>query len=339
MMLKNGTVDETFLDELMAKVRSRSASDLHLVPGCRPMQRIDGQLIEAGSFFITGDMTERWVKQMLSDEQLGVLQKNKEIDFAGEGIVSGRSRINVFFAGGKYAVAIRLLSREVPTCEDLNLPKAVRSLAELRQGLVLVTGATGSGKSTTIAALLNKINHETGSRIITLEDPIEFVHTSAKSVISQREVGRDTLSFARGLRSALREDPDVIMVGELRDYETAAAALTAAETGHLVLTTLHTADVTTTINRLVELRQEYRQQTRMQLAENLQGVICQQLLRRCSGGRIAAFEILAATEAIRSVIREGKDHLLSSYIQTGSRYGMITMEQYTDELRRQGMLE
>lgn len=329
----------TTLFELLQAARSLGASDLHLAVGRRPMVRLCG-LLEPLKDFVTlseGDLVG--YKGLLPEQAQTQLSELGEADCALVEPAGERSRVNVYREACGYAMTIRLLPKEIPSWEALGLPASVIGFTALAQGLVLVTGATGSGKSTTLASLLNKLNRERPCHIITLEEPIEYRYTSARALVSQREVGRDTRSFASGLRSALREDPDVILVGELRDGETIGTALAAAETGHLVFATLHTRDAVGSINRILDSLPENQAQVRAQLAECLQGVVAQQLLPRADGtGLVAAFEVLLATDALRTMIREGRTHQLSSYLETGSRYGMLTMSASISKLRQQGLL-
>lgn len=324
---------------LVAEARARGASDVHLAAGKLPVMRLDGQLQAMSELPVTAAQLEQSLREVLSEPLLAKLQRSGEVDAALSEAQGGRLRLNAYRQSGSYAVAVRLLADRIPSCEELGLPAAVQQLAALERGLVLVTGSTGSGKSTTLAALVQKINSTRSVHVLTLEDPIEYVYPAGKALINQREVGRDTESFASGLRSALRQDPDVILVGELRDAEAIAIALTAAETGHLVLATLHTQDAVSSVTRLVELLPERQQQVRTQLAECLQAVVCQRLLPRADGhGRAAAFEVLIATPALRNLIREAKTHQLVSYMQTGKQYGMVLMEAYLDSLRQKGVI-
>lgn len=324
---------------LIAVARARGASDVHLAAGRLPVMRLHGQLQAMAETPITAVQLEQSLREVLSERLLAELQRRGEVDAALSEAQGGRLRLNAYRQSGSYAVAVRLLADRIPGCEELGLPAAVQQLAALERGLVLVTGSTGSGKSTTLAALVQKINSTRSVHVLTLEDTIEYVYPAGKALISQREVGRDTESFASGLRSALRQDPDVILVGELRDAEAIAIALTAAETGHLVLATLHTQDAVSSVTRLVELLPERQQQVRTQLAECLQAVVCQRLLPRADGhGRAAAFEVLIATPALRNLIREAKTHQLVSYMQTGKQYGMVLMEAYISSLRQKGVI-
>ena len=276
---------------------------------------------------------------VLPEKQRLLLKKQGECDFACALHSGQRFRVNLYYSGGTLSSAIRIIPGKVPSCQELGLPEAVRRLSALRSGLVLVTGVTGSGKSTTLAALLQEVNRIRAAHIVTLEDPVEYRFVPAKSIIHQREIGNDTETFASGLRAALREDPDIIMVGELRDLETIAVAVTAAETGHLVFATLHTRSASETINRMIDVFPEQQQrQIRVQLAGSLQAVVTQQLLPDRRGGRTAAFEIMIVTAALRNLIREGKIQQMDSYIRTGAQFGMQTMEEAVAELKRNGII-
>lgn len=325
--------------KLLQQARLQQASDLHLTGNQKPMLRWQGK-IQAMSEAVVPQMEIDKALLLLLPECLQTELKRKgEVDCAYTDASGERYRINVYCHAGHYAMAVRLLASVIPDCASLGLPEAVCGFSSLAAGLVLVTGPTGSGKSTTLAALVNTINESRPVHIITLEDPVEYVYQQRRALIHQREIGRDTESFASGMRSALREDPDVLLVGELRDAETMAIALTAAETGHLVLATLHTRDAVSSVNRILDMLPHKQQQIRAQLAQCLQGIVCQRLLPDKSGaGRIAAFEVLVATDALRNLIREGRTHQLQSYLQTGSRYGMITMEDYINKLRKSGLL-
>ncbi len=326
---------EAIIDEAL-KVK---ASDIHLSVGLSPHVRAQGSLrILSLPQLTTADfdsILSQYINVQLRDE----LVRTGEIDCAITSLQGQRCRLNVYCHDGKHAMALRLLPNIPPNAEQLGIPEAVQKFAHLRQGLVLVTGATGSGKSTTLAALIESINITRAAHIITLESPIEYLYTSKQSLIHQREIGKDTLSFASGLRAALRQDPDVIMIGELRDAETIAIALTAAETGHFVLATLHTRDAASSINRILDVLPD-KQQARTQLAECLEGVVCQQLLpQKEDTGRVPAFEVLITTDALRNLIREGRTHQLQSYIQTGKRYGMCTMKDAVAELKNAGIVK
>ena len=318
--------------------RRLGASDLHMTVGGAPMVRLDGYLQQLVPTPVTAAQLAEFVA-LLPDYTRQLLERRGEVDCAWRW-GSERYRLNIYRQREQYAMAVRLLNNVVPECEALGMPPALQAVTELSQGLVLIVGPTGSGKTTTLAALVQRINATRAVHIVTLEDPIEYEYPAGQSLIHQREIGRDTTSFARGLRAALREDPDVILVGELRDSETMAIALTAAETGHLVLATLHTQDVTSSVNRIVDGLQQNQQLVRSQLAESLAVVASQRLLARADGqGRVAAYEVLVATDAVRHLIREGQVHQLQSYLQTGARNGMVTMEESVKSLRRTGIIK
>ena len=318
--------------------RRLGASDLYMTVGGAPMVRLDGYLQQLVPTPVTAAQLAEFVA-LLPDYTRQLLERRGEVDCAWRW-GSERYRLNIYRQREQYAMAVRLLNNVVPECEALGMPPALQAVTELSQGLVLIVGPTGSGKTTTLAALVQRINATRAVHIVTLEDPIEYEYPAGQSLIHQREIGRDTTSFARGLRAALREDPDVILVGELRDSETMAIALTAAETGHLVLATLHTQDVTSSVNRIVDGLQQNQQLVRSQLAESLAVVASQRLLARADGqGRVAAYEVLVATDAVRHLIREGQVHQLQSYLQTGARNGMVTMEESVKSLRRTGIIK
>ena len=276
---------------------------------------------------------------ILPEKQRAALTNLGECDFAYEISSGQRFRVNLYHSSNGVNAAVRIIPKEVPTCSGLGLPETVRRLADLKSGLVLITGVTGSGKSTTLAAILNEINQTRASHILTLEDPVEYKFVPARSLIHQREIGTDTKDFASGLRAALREDPDIIGVGELRDLETISIAVTAAETGHLVFATLHTRSAAETVNRMVDVFPEQQQrQIRIQLAGSLRAVVSQQLLPDRQGGRTAAFEIMIVTSALRNLIREGKTMQMESYIQTGGHYGMQTMEEAVEKLKKERII-
>ena len=323
---------------LIQESRRLGASDLHMTVGGAPMVRLDGYLQQLVPTPVTAAQLAEFVA-LLPDYTRQLLERRGEVDCACRW-GSERYRLNIYRQRDQYAMAVRLLNNVVPECEALGMPPALQAVTELSQGLVLIVGPTGSGKTTTLAALVQRINATRAVHIVTLEDPIEYEYPAGQSLIHQREIGRDTTSFARGLRAALREDPDVILVGELRDSETMAIALTAAETGHLVLATLHTQDVTSSVNRIVDGLQQNQQLVRSQLAESLAVVASQRLLARADGqGRVAAYEVLVATDAVRHLIREGQVHQLQSYLQTGARNGMVTMEESVKSLRRTGIIK
>jgi twitching motility protein PilT len=292
------------------------------------MLRVDGQLLAiSGTEILTEETVEALIFAILDEDQKQILLKDKEFDFSFAFGDLGRFRVNAFHERGNLAAALRLIPNEILTIEQLGLPPIVNKFAEYPRGLVLVTGPTGSGKSTTLAALLHKINMERAAHVVTIEDPIEFTHTSKKSVIVQREVHYDTYSFSAALRSSLRQDPDVVLIGEMRDLETIAAAITIAETGHLVFATLHTNSAAQSIDRMIDVFPPHQQpQVRSQLANILMAICAQRLIPAIGGGRIAAAEILVATPAVRNIIREGKSHQLEAVIQTGAEFGMQSMD-------------
>lgn len=313
----------------------RKASDLHLTAGSPPFLRIDGNLILVEHPPLSSAQTRELAYSILTADQIAAFDKEKELDmsFGLEGL--GRFRVNVFLQRGSVSVAIRLIPFHIPTFDECGLPVSLmEEFGRKHKGLVLVTGATGSGKSTTLAALVNWINHNLQNHIVTIEDPIEYIYANQKAIVDQREVGTDTLSFANALKHALREDPNVILIGEMRDLETIESALTMAETGHLVLATLHTSDCVQTVNRIVDVFPSHQQQqVRTQLSFVLLGVLSQQLIPRATGaGRALAIEILISNPAVRTLVREAKAHQIYSVIQTGQREGMRTMNQSLAEL-------
>ncbi len=316
------------VEELLNLVVSRDASDLHIKVGSPPGMRVDGELRPIGDTVLRPEDTVNLVKQLLSEEQWRVFERDGDLDTSYSIPNVSRFRVNVLTQRRTIGMVIRRIPADVPTIEGLNLPSICRVLAEKPRGLVLVTGPTGSGKSTTLAALVNHVNETRGGHILTMEDPIEFVHADKKCWVTQREIGTDCKDFRGALRRALRQDPDVILVGEMRDLETIALAVTAAETGHLVFGTLHTTSAVQTIGRIVDVfPSEQQQQIRLQLADTLQGVISQTLLPRMNGrGRVAAMEIMRGTAGIRALIREGKTVQIANLIQTGGKDGMLTLE-------------
>lgn len=325
---------ETLLDEVIKK----KASDLHIQVGLPPMLRIDGALVAVnGATPLKEENVETLVYSILDEEQKQILLKDKEYDFSFSFGDLGRFRVNAFHERGNLAAALRLIPNNIPSIEALGLPTVVEKFAEYPRGLVLVTGPTGSGKSTSLASLINKINFEQARHIITIEDPIEYTHTSKKSVVVQREVHYDTYSFSAALRSVLREDPDVVLIGEMRDLETIASAITIAETGHLVFATLHTNSASQSIDRIIDVFPPHQQaQIRAQLANILMAICSQRLLPLIGGGRRAAAEILIANPAVRNIIREGKTHQLEAVIQTGAEFGMQSMDHTLVSLVKSG---
>jgi twitching motility protein PilT len=305
----------------------QGASDLHLSAGERPMLRIHGDIQRIDVAPLTPEDTHRLIFDVMSDAHRRTFQEKLEADFAFALDDTLRFRVNVFTQSRGEGAVFRTIPHKIPKFEDLGLPPVLRQMCDQEKGLVLVTGPTGSGKSTTLAAMLDYINETTPGHILTLEDPIEFVHRPKRSLVNQREVGSQTHSFGAALRSALREDPDVILVGELRDLETISLALTAAETGHLVFGTLHTASAAKTVDRIVDVFPAVQQaQIRTMISESLLGVCTQMLMKRAGGGRVAALEILVGTPAVRNLIREGKTHQVPSAMQVGGKVGMQTME-------------
>jgi len=316
------------IENLLDEVLKRDASDLHLQVDLPPMIRVDGKLAPVPAAPVLDEqMVEALVFTILDEDQKEILLKDKEFDFSFAFGDLGRFRVNAFHERGNLAAALRLIPTQIRSLEELGLPKTVKTFSEYPRGLVLVTGPTGSGKSTTLAAVLDKINTERSEHIITIEDPIEYTHKSKKSVVAQREVHYDTYSFAASLRSSLRQDPDVVLIGEMRDLETISAAITIAETGHLVFATLHTNSASQSIDRMVDVFPAHQQQQiRTQLSNILMGICSQRLIPAIGGGRVAAAEILVATPAVRNIIREGKTHQLEAVIQTGAEHGMQSMD-------------
>lgn len=326
------------LDQLLTPAVRKGASDLLLIAGAPPMLRIAGALTPAGAP-LDAEEIRKLLLPVLTATQNQDLQRARSVDlcFSREGI--GRFRANVHHQRGTLAGSIRLLPEKIPTLESLHLPPLLRKLAEARQGLVLITGQTGCGKSSTLAALLELINTNRRDHVVTIEDPVEFVHANRSCVIEQIEVGRDTPDFATSLRSILRQDPDVILVGEMRDPETISTVLTAAETGHLVLSTLHTNDASQAVSRILDsFPAGHQPQIRQQLSLALLAVVAQQLVPGAAGGRFPAVEILMASSGVRSLIRKGDDHQIYSAISTGRTEGMTTMEQSLAELVRMGRI-
>lgn len=321
------------IQELLDLTIKNNASDLHLLNGIPPSIRIDGNLKYLSNYpNLTSDLLSEMVFSLITPEQKDYLLKNKELDFSfgfGGGTFGnlGRFRTNLYFQRGFLSAAFRFLMPNIRTIEELHLPKILHNFSNLKQGFILVTGPTGHGKSTTIAAIVNEINLNRASHILTIEDPIEYIYPSGKSIISQRELNIDTHSWAQALKSALREDPDVVLVGEMRDPQTVAAAITIAETGHLVFSTLHTNSAAQTIDRIIDsFPTDGQAQIRVQLSGTLKGIISQRLLPAISGGRIPAVEVLIGNSAIANNIREGKTHLIDSVVQTSQDIGMMTLE-------------
>jgi len=328
------------LYEILKKAVELECSDVHISAGIPPFVRKDGDLISLSGEPLSAEQTHQFARALLNDEQWHAFQDRGEIDFSLSIAGLCRFRVSAYRQRGSCSLAIRLINLKIPDFDELGLPPVVQEFARKKSGLVLVTGPTGSGKSTTLAAIVNKINMERAAHIITLEEPIEYLHCHHKSIVNQREVGSDTKSFATGLRAALRQDPDVILIGEMRDLETISIAITAAETGHLVLSTLHTIGAAKTIDRIIDVFPPYQQQqVKFQLSTVLEGVISQQLIpRKDSEGRVAAVEVMVVTPAIRNLIREGKTYQITNAIQTGARLGMRTMDQALLELYNKGLI-
>lgn len=340
-MGKTRPVEDLHIDALLDIVVDRNCSDLHIAVDSPPIVRDDGALKKLNFEKFTPQVTQRMMYEIISDDQIHRFETTLELDFS-YALPKGRARfrVNLYRDRGAVAAAFRLISSRIPTVRELNLPPILEQLTERPRGLILVTGPTGSGKSTSLAAMINKINTDTAVHIITIEDPIEYLHTHKQSLINQRELGQDTKSFNNALRASLREDPDVLLVGEMRDVETISLAITAAETGHLVFATLHTNNAAESIDRMVDVFPPGQQeQIRVQLSNNLVAIISQQLLPRASGkGRIPANEIMIATPAIRNLIREGKTHQIPSTIQTSGGLGMTTMDQALRDLYMKGIV-
>jgi len=325
------------INELLEVMLKADASDLHMKVGTHPMLRVDGKLvIQSNLPRLTPPLMDQIINSMTDDEQRAIYTNDWEHDFAYEFEDKARFRVNIFHQRGTKAAVLRVIPTRVKTMEELRLPKVIVEMCERPRGMILVTGPTGSGKSTTLAAMIDHINSTRSEHIITIEDPIEFVHGNKKSLVNQRQIGADTNAFAAALKSALRQDPDVVLIGEMRDLETISTAITTAETGHLVLATLHTTGAAQTVDRVIDVfPPEQQQQIRMQISSNIQGVISQTLLPKASGkGRVAAFEILVPTGAIRNLIRDGKTYQLPSIMQTSKNLGMITLEQSLADLVR-----
>ncbi len=333
-------IEEVHIDELLRLVVEKRGSDLHLAAGVPPVLRIDGQLYATNYEALTEFEVQRMVYAILTDEQIRLFETDYELDCSYYLRNVSRFRVNVYRDRGAVAGAFRVIPSKIPTVRELGLPLVLEDISRRPRGLVLVTGPTGSGKSTTLAAMIGQINNERSVHIITIEDPIEYLHTHKRSLINQRELGSDTRSFAQALRHALREDPDVILVGEMRDLETMSLAITAAETGHLVFSTVHTNNAAQTVDRIVDVFPPGQQeQIRIQLSNNLEAVLSQQLLPRAgTPGRIAAMEIMIASPAIRNLIREAKAHQITSIIQTSAHHGMQTMDQCLRDMYQRGLI-
>ena len=317
------------MSELFIMMHEKNASDIHITAGATPMLRIDGDLIQTPFEKLTPEMCQTLIFSLMTDAQRQRFEATNELDFAFGIKGMGRLRMNAYRQRGVVGAAIRSIPSKYKTFEELNLPPVVYELMKMTKGLLLITGPTGSGKSTTLASMIDYLNEHRNYHIVTIEDPIEYVHQHKKSIVNQREVGADTESFGAALRHVLRQDPDVILIGELRDLETIGAALNIAETGHLVFATLHTSDASQTINRIIDVFPPHQQeQIRVQLSFVLQGVFAQQLLPMATGtGRTLACEVLIANSAVRNLIREQKIEQIPTIIQTGGKFGMVTMNQ------------
>lgn len=328
------------IQQLLQYVVDKSASDLHLIVGSPPLVRIDGTLLPVpGESVLDAAGVEQLITGVMTVEQKQVFTVNKELDYSFSLGDKARFRANSYFQKGTMATSFRLIPMTIPAIDSLGLPKICHEFVNLKQGFVLITGPTGQGKSTTLAAILEEINQTRRAHIISVEDPIEYVYTSAKAIVSQREVHNDTHSWDISLRSVLREDPDVVLIGEMRDFETIAAALTIAETGHLVFATLHTNSAAQTVDRIVDVFPENQQpQVRLQLSNTLEAVLSQRLLPMEGGGRVVGCEIMLGTPAVKNAIREGRTHMIDNIIMTSSEYGMLTLENSLARLVKEGKI-
>jgi len=326
--------------EMLKEAVNQSVSDIIFSVGAPPVFRIQGSLQHYGDNKLTPEITKKLIYSILNDEQKAQYEEEHELDLSISLKGIGRFRVNVYRQKGHVGAAFRTISESIPTLEELSLPKVVRSFIDYPNGMILVTGPTGSGKTTTLASIINEINMTKPCHIITIEDPVEFVHEHNISIVDQRQMGKDTKTFSNALKYVLRQDPDVILVGEMRDLETIAAAITLAETGHLVFATLHTQSAAQTIDRIVDVFPPYQQeQIRTQLSITLKAVLTQQLLPKANGkGRVAAREIMIMNSAVSNLIREGKTYMITNSIQTGKREGMMTMEDSILDLLKQGMI-
>lgn len=328
------------IKEMLGIAKAAGASDVHITVGIPPKMRVNGKLITMEyERFLPGD-TQQILSEIMNEEQMRRFEERGEYDMSFSIPNMGRYRVNAYRQRGSVAIALRLVGTHVPSPEELGVPDSVIDLYKKKRGLVLVTGPTGSGKSTTLAAIIDKINNNRECHVITLEDPIEYLHQHKLSIVNQREIGLDTQTYSNALRVALREDPDVILVGEMRDFDTISVAITAAETGHLVLSSLHTMGAASTVDRVIDVFPAHQQQQiRVQFANVLEAVVSQQLIpRKDEEGRIAAFEVLHANQAVRNLIREGKSHQLKAVMQTNRKLGMITMDETIAQLYMDGKI-
>ena len=329
------------IKQLLQLTVDRNASDLHIITGVAPHLRVEGVLAPVPNESpLTPDIVNKFVKEILSGDQFERLNVNKEIDFSLPFNQNARFRVNAYTQKGSLAIAFRKIPLQIPKLDDLGLPKILHSFTGLRRGFILVTGPTGHGKSTTLASILNEINFNRAEHIVTIEDPIEFIFKPEKSIISQREMGFDTHSWQIALRSSLREDPDIVLVGEMRDHETIASALTIAETGHLVFATLHTNSAAQTIDRIVDVfPEEQQEQVRLQLSNVIEAVFSMRLVPSLSGRRVVAYEVMLGTSAVKSSIREGKTHQIDNIIQTSTEVGLNTMDMSLAGLVKEGKID
>lgn len=334
------TAEGLKIEKLLEEVVKQDASDLHLTVGVPPMIRVDGSLKPIANIApLTGPEVEKLIFSVVDEVQKDILLKDMEVDFSFAFGDVARFRANAYHQKGNLALALRLIPTEIRSIEELGMPKTIESLTEFPRGLVLVTGPTGSGKSTTLAAMIDNINKNKSVHIITIEDPIEYTHKNQKSVVEQREIHYDTRSFSASLRSILREDPDVVLIGEMRDLETIASAITIAETGHLVLATLHTNNAAQSVDRMIDVFPPHQQQQiRVQLSNILNAIVSQRLIPAIGGGRVVGTEIMIANPAVRNIIREGKTHQLDAVIQTGAEEGMQTMDRSIATLVKSGKI-
>lgn len=327
--------------EILELAIKSGASDVHLTVASPPIIRVNGRLKRLGEEKLTPEDAMRIIQEVLTPEQIEAFEAKGELDISYSNPGFGRFRVNVYKQRGSYSMALRVVALNIPSMDALRLPLVLKELATKQRGLILVTGPTGSGKSTTLAAMIDHMNQTRNEHIITIEDPIEYLHKHQLSIVNQREIGHDSHSFANALRAALRQDPDIILVGEMRDLETIGTAITAAETGHLVMSTLHTIGAAKTVDRIIDVFPPHQQQqVRVQLASVIEAVISQQILPKADGtGRVAAFEIMVANAAIRNLIREGKTHQIQNVIQTGANQGMQTMDASLLELYKKRIID